>query len=566
MDRKLSRREFLRRTGMISSGLVSGVIIAACSPAVTPQVVKEELTEPTEAPAITAVSGDQPIYGGTLKLETKEIIDDVDPHTSWSHVEWCVSGRLLFEGLMEIDREGNLVPRLADGWPQVSDDGRVYTFKIREGVKWHNGRDVVAADFKYGMERASDPDTGSWGQSYLAQIVGYDEFVENAADEMAGIKAIDDHTLEVTLKAPQALFLTLLISTSTFPLPQEEVEKAGDKWGREIVVGNGPFMVEEWAPDERLVVVKNPDYWDEGRPYLDAQTFQMGVEPSVSLLKLDRGEIDMMTSNIGPDIQRTVLDDPAWQDFIHEKPSMTSLWMFTNMEMEPFDDVRVRRAINHAINRDAILKIMGGGTPMYGVYPPGMPGYDPDFRMYPYDLDKAQALLAEAGYPDGFKSELMYHTDYDLWPALAPIVQQQLAEVGVEVELVPMSHTAFIAEVNTPKTVPMGFQSWAAVFPDPNDMIGPQFTCDARGTTGANNSYYCDQELEDMLVEAESMTDLAKRAALYREMNEMIMEDAPHVPLYAPQLYMLLHPRVKNFNFHPAMYAADAYVWIDPSV
>jgi peptide/nickel transport system substrate-binding protein/oligopeptide transport system substrate-binding protein len=566
MERKLSRRDFLRHTGMIGGGLLTGAIVAACSPALPPQTGKEGVVEPAASPVPAAVPAGQPIYGGTLRVETKEIVDDVDPHTSWSHVEWCYSGRIFFEGLMEIDRQGKLVPRLADGWPEVSDDGRTYTFKIRQGVKWHNGREVVAQDFKYGLERASNPDTASWGQSYLAQVVGYDEFVDHATSEMEGVRVIDDHTLQVTLKAPQALFLTLLISTSTFPLPQEEVEKWGDKWGHEVVVGNGPFKVEEWVPDERLVVVKNPEYWDQGRPYLDAIELQMGVEPSVSLLKLERGEIDMMTSNIGPDIQRTVLGDPTWEDFVQGKPSITSLWMFMNMEIEPLNDLKVRQAINHAVDRDAILKLMGGGTPLYGVYPPGMPGYDPDFRMYSYDPDKARALLAEAGHPDGFKTGLMYNTDSDIWPTLAPIVQQQLAQIGVEVELVPMSHTTFIAQVNTPKTVPIGFQSWAAVFPDPNDMIGPQFTCDARGTTGANNAYYCNEQLEELLDQAESMTDLEQRAELYRQMNEMIMEVAPHVPLYAPQLYMLLHPRVKNFDFHPAMYAIDAYVWIDPSV
>lgn len=546
------------------------LVVSACVPAAPPAPAPaEQQAAPGtgEVAAETVEEGPatagEPVYGGTLVIDTREIIDDVDPHTAWSHVEWCVSGRLLFEGLMEFDRSGNLAPRLAADWPEISADGKTYTFKIRPGVKWHNGREVVAADFKYGMERATDPNTGSWGQSYLQQVVGYQDFVNGQADEMTGIKVIDDYTLEITLQSPQALFTTLLISTSTFPLPQEEVENAGDRWGTEVAVGNGPYMVSEWVPDERLVLVKNPDYWDEGKPYLDEQVFNMAIEPSVSLLKLSRGDIGMMTSNIDPDILATVQSDPQYQDFIQSKASMTSLWMFMNMEMEPFDNVLVRQAINHAIDREAIMRIAGGGTPMYGVYPPGMPAYDPDFNPYPYDPARARELLAEAGYPDGFQTQFYYNNEYPYWVTAVPVIQQQLAAIGVNAELVPLSHTAYIAQVNSPQTVPLGVQSWAAVFPDPNDMIGPQFTCDARGVTGANNSYYCNQELEDMLAEAESMTDLDERAELYRQMNEKIMAEAPHVPLWAPELYMLLHPTVKNYDFHPAMYAADAYLWIE---
>jgi len=526
---------------------------------------QEAATEPEAAAAAPAESeaAGQPRSGGTLRIDTKEVIDDVDPHTAWSHVEWCISGRLLFEGLMEINRQGELAPRLAEDWPEVSDDGKVYTFKIRQGVKWHNGRDVVAADFKYGMERATNPDTGSWGQSYLQQVVGYQDFVDKKADEMTGIKVIDDYTLEITLQNPQALFLTILISTSTFPLPREEVEQAGDRWGKEVAVGNGPYMISEWTPDERLVLVKNPDYWDEGKPYLDEQVFNMAIEPAVSLLKLSTGEIDMMTSSIDPDILQTVQSDPQYTDFIHNKSSITSQWMFMNMEVEPFNNLQVRQAINHAVDREALLRVAGGGTPLYGVYPPGMPAYDPDFIPYPYDPEKAKALLEEAGFPDGFETQLYYSSETSAWVTIAPIIQQQLAQIGVNVELVPLSHTAFIAEVNTPQKVPLGFQSWAAVFPDPNDMIGPQFTCDARGVTGANNSYYCNEELENLLNQAEAEIDLEARAALYEQMNQMIMAEAPHVPLWAPELYMLLHPRVKDYDFHPAMYAADAYLWID---
>ena len=548
------------------------LVVSACVPAAPPAPAEpqapagqEAAPETVEAAEETADTGQamagEPVYGGTLVIDTKEIVDDVDPHTAWSHVEWCVSGRLLFEGLMEFDRSGNLAPRLAEDWPEISADGKTYTFKIRPGVKWHNGREVVAADFKYGIERATDPDTGSWGQSYMQQVVGYQDFVDGKADEMTGIKVIDDYTLEITLQNPQALFTTLLISTSTFPLPKEEVENAGDRWGTEVAIGNGPYMVSEWVPDERLVLAKNPDYWDEGKPYLDEQVINMAIEPSVSLLKLSRGDIGMMTSNIDPDILATVQSDPQYQDFIISQPSMTSLWMFMNMEMAPFDNVLVRQAINHAIDREAIMRIAGGGVPMYGVYPPGMPAYDPDFNPYPYDPTRAKELLAEAGYPDGFQTQFYYNNEYPYWVTAAPVIQQQLAAVGVEAELVPLSHTAYIAQVNSSKTVPLGVQSWAAVFPDPNDMIGPQFTCDARGVTGANNSYYCNQELEQMLAEAESMTDLDQRAELYRQMNEMIMAEAPHVPLWAPELYMLLHPSVKNYDFHPAMYAADAYLW-----
>jgi peptide/nickel transport system substrate-binding protein/oligopeptide transport system substrate-binding protein len=554
---------------LMSLVMVFSMLLAACvAPAAPAPAEPAEAPAPAEEPeaeAPAAPAADQPVGGGTLRVATNQIIDDVDPSTAWSHVEWCVSGRLLFEGLMEFDRTGKLVPRLAEDWPEVSEDGRTYTFKIREGVKWHNGRDVVADDFKYGLERASDPDTGSWGQSYMSQVVGYQDFVDKNADEIEGIKAIDDSTLEITLEEPQALFLTLLMSTSNFPVPREEVEAAGDAWGKQMAIGNGPYMIEEWIPDQKLVLVRNPDYWDGDRPYLDAQEITMQVEPSVALLQLEKGEIDMITSNLDPEMIRTVKADAKWDDFIHQRPSMTSMWMFMNMDMPPFDDLKVRQAVNHALDRESLIKIAGGGTPLYGVYPPDMPAYDPEYIPYPYDPEKAKALLEEAGYPDGFETVLTYNTEYETWKTVATVVQQQLAEVGIEVELVPLSHTAFIAEVNTPEKVALGFQQWAAVFPDPNDMIGPQFTCDARGVTGANNSYYCNEELESMFAEAESTTDLEKRTELYKQMNEMIMAEAPHVPLFAPLLYMALSPSVEDYDFHFSMYAADPFLRKPPT-
>ena len=315
----------------------------------------------------------------------------------------------LFDGLMDYaPGTTELIPDLAESY-ELSEDGQTYTFKLRDGVTFHNGRVLTADDVKWSIERVVRPETQSPGQGFFGMIAGFDEVAAGDAQELSGIEVLDPQTIRFTLSRPDATFLHVLALNFAFAVPQEAVEEFGPDFGNNPV-GTGAYRMTDWTLGQHVVFERNPDYYREGLPKLDQITFEVGQEPLVALLRLQRGEVDMLGDPIPPAKFLEVMDDPEWSDDVVEGGQLHTGYVTMNVNVPPFDNKLVRQAVNHAINKERIIRIVNGrAVPANQPLPPAMPGYAADYEGYAYDPDKAKALLAEAGFADGFDTVLLRH-------------------------------------------------------------------------------------------------------------------------------------------------------------
>ena len=474
--------------------------------------------------------------GGSMVVTYKDDISTLDPAIGYDWQNWSMI-KSLFDGLMDY-KPGttDLVPDLAESY-EVAPDGLSYTFKLRKGVKFHNGRELTADDVKWSIERAVQPETQSPGQGFFNMIAGFADVTAGKAKELSGIEVVDPYTVRVSLSHPDATFLHVMALNFGFAVPKEEVEKYGQDFGKHPV-GTGAYKMTEWTLGQRVVFERNPDYYQKGLPKLDKITFEIGQEPLVALLRLERGEVDILGDGIPPAKFLEVMGDPALKQNVIKGGQLHTGYVSMNVKIKPFDDKLVRQAVNHAINKERIIKIINGrAVPANQPLPPAMPGYDPNYQGYAYDPAKAKALLAQAGFKDGFDTEL-YAMNTDPNPRIAQAIQQDLAEVGIRAELKTLAQANVIAAGGDEKEAPMiwsGGMAWIADFPDPSDFYGPILGCAGAVPGGWNWSWYCNQELDKKAAEADAITDPAKaeeRIQAWRDIFIKIMDDAPWAPVF----------------------------------
>ena len=380
--------------------------------------------------------------GGEMVVTYKDDVSTLDPAIGYDWQNWSMI-KSLFDGLMDYEPgTTTLVPDLAESY-EISGDGTVFTFKLRPGVKFHNGRELVADDVKYSIERVVKPETQSPGAGFFATIAGFDDFQSGAATELAGIKIVDPATIEFTLSQPDATFLHKMALNFAHVVPKEAVDEAGADFGRKPV-GTGAYKLAEWTLGQRVVFERNPDYWKAGVPKLDQITFEIGQEPTVALLRLQRGEVDILGDGIPPAQFLQVKQNPGDASIV-EGGQLHTGYVTMNVNVPPFDDVKVRQAVNMAINKDRVVQIINNrGVPANQPLPPSMPGYAKDYTGYPHDPEGAKALLAEAGQGAGFETDLfVYNTDPN--PRIAQAIQQDLAQVGIKANIQSLAQANVIA-------------------------------------------------------------------------------------------------------------------------
>jgi ABC-type transport system substrate-binding protein len=497
--------------------------------------------------------------GGSITVAWKDDVVTLDPAIGYDNENWAMI-KAMFSRLMDYaPGTPNLVKDLATDI-QISPDGRIYTFKLRQGVRFTNGRELTADDVKYSLDRTVNPKTQSPGANFYKSIKGYDEITAGKTDTLSGVKAVDRYTVSIELKQPDATIYHVLAINFSSVVPKEEVEKWGPDFGKHPV-GSGAFKLGEWTLGQRVVLERNKDYYERGLPYLDRIVMEVGQEPAVALLRLERGEVDVLGNGIPPGQFLEVTRNPAYKDMIVHGPQLRTSYIALNVKMEPFDDVRVRRAMNMAINKDRINRLMNGrASPANQPLPPGMPGYDAHYKGYPYDPAQAKDLLKQAGHPNGFSS-VLYSGNADPDPRVAQAIQQDLAGIGVKVEVKSLDAANVIAAGGEPNRAPMIFSgalAWGADFPDPSDFYGPILSCASLTKGTWNWSWYCNNTLEQEALQADAMVDPTKseeRAALWRSIYIKIMEDAPWVPIYNNQRWEIHSPHVG---------AADA-LYVDPT-
>ncbi|MEC9488121.1 MAG: ABC transporter substrate-binding protein [Halanaerobium sp.] len=374
---------------------------------------------------------EEPQYGGTLNLSNNTDWDTIDP-AYCSGFDAGAMAVKIFDGLVRFDYYSNdIVPCLATSW-DTSEDGTVWTFYLRKGVKFHNGREVTAHDVKYSFDRLFDPETASPGTWAFDMIAGAQDSLDGVTDELTGVKVIDDYTVQFTLSYPFGLFLKHLTLPYALVVPQEVVAEYGDRFS-EHAVGTGPWKLTKWEHNYELILDANEDYFD-GRPYLDRIVYRVIPEPMTSFAEFEAGNLDF--SSI-PDAEwDRVMSDPEYEPYIHEMTELSTYYLALNCGIEPLDDPKVRRAVSMAIDRQTIIDTLRRGTDTLatGPLPPGIEGYvkrDP----IPYDPEGAKALLAEAGYPDGFDIEI-WSTTSSVTVRMVGAIQAYLKQVGINAEIV----------------------------------------------------------------------------------------------------------------------------------
>jgi oligopeptide transport system substrate-binding protein len=494
-----------------------------------------------------SAAADTPRTGGSIVTTFKDDLPTLDPAVGYDWQNWTVI-KSLFDGLMDY-KPGTteLAPDLAESFT-ISDDGKTYVFKLRDGVKFHNGRPLVAADIKYSIERAINPKTQCPGQSYFSMIKGYEDAAAGKTTDVSGITTPDDHTVQFELNQPDATFLHIMAINFGYAVPKEEVEKWGADFGKHPV-GTGAFKMAEWVLGQRLVLEKNPAYYHSGIPYLDRIRFEFGQEPTVALLRLQKGEVDILGDPIPSANFNQVMADPKNKGLIVEGGQLQTGYVTMNVNIKPFDNKLVRQAVNMAINKTRIVRIINNrAVPANQVLPPLMPGYDKDFKGYPYDQPKAKDLLKQAGFANGFKTEL-YAMNADPNPRIAQAIQQDLAAVGITAEIKSLDQAAVIG-AGGEGTAPMiwsGGMAWIADFPDASNFYSGILGCGGAVKGGWNWSWYCNKALDEKAAKANAIVDPAKtpeRLALWKEVFAAVMDDAPWAPVFNEERFTMHSPRL----------------------
>ncbi|SEB75541.1 peptide/nickel transport system substrate-binding protein [Nitratireductor aquibiodomus] len=486
--------------------------------------------------------------GGSMTVTYKDDVSTLDPAIGYDWQNWSMI-KSLFDGLMDyVPGTTELRPEIAESY-EISEDGTVFTFKLRDGVKFHNGRALTAEDVKYSIERTVNPKTQSPGAGFFGSIKGFEEASSGDADGLSGITVVDDHTIKFELSRPDATFLHVLALNFAHVVPKEEVEKHGADFGKHPV-GSGAFKLSEWTLGQRLVFERFEDYWNPGVPKLDQIIFEVGQEPVVALLRLQNGEVDVPGDGIPPAKFIEVKNDPKFKDLIIQGGQLHTGYVTMNVKMEPFDKPEVRKAVNMAINKDRILRIINGrAVAANQPLPPSMPGFAKDYEGYAYDPEAAKALLAEAGLADGFETEL-YVMNTDPQPRIAQAIQQDLKAIGIDASIKSLAQANVIAAGGEEDQAPMiwsGGMAWIADFPDPSNFYGPILGCDGAVPGGWNWAWYCNEDLDAMAKEADAMVDPAKageREAMWRDIYLKVMEDAPWAPIFNEERFTIRSERI----------------------
>lgn len=474
---------------------------------------------PTWSGSARAQDAAEPRRGGTYRLLGSGDIRSLDPGGAEGSADWWSAGGLLYNRLYGYDEQAQFFPDLAADFPAVSDDGLVYTIPLRPGVRFHNGREMVADDVAFSLAWQLWPEVYSWGKTYMENVVGYDDVIAGETKDLSGVRVIDPTTIEITLKTPQAVFPAILSMTMNGIAPRQEAIDAGDDWGKSVVIGTGPFKFVEWNQGQNVIFERHAEYHKEGLPYLDRVELSLNVEPSVQMLRWESGEAEFIHTIPAAEVSG-VLTDERFAETRRTVATPVTLRLFMDTRTEPFSDLRVRQAVAIATDREFFARSTGGLVePTEGIYVPIMLQFDPEFRSdYQYDPEAAQALLNEAGYGDGIPGVKLYGpVDYEVQ---LQGLQADLAAVGIEAEVIAGTWADWRDRIRSGE-VQLAVYGWSASFPDAYDYASGWISC-ASVETGFNDGGYCNERIDELIASAEAMPqDDPERIAAYREIEQL---------------------------------------------
>jgi len=450
----------------------------------------------------------------------------------------------IFSGLVTLDPNLEVVPDLAERW-DLSPDGRSYTFYLREDALFHDGRPVTASDVKFSLERACHPDTGSLvAGGYLGDIVGAQEMLNGQSDDLSGVEIVDDHTVRITIDAPKAYFLAKLTYPTAFVVDENNL--GGENWFLQPN-GTGPFRLVEYST-ERIVLQRNERFYREA-PHVERVVYSLSGGSPVNMY--ENGELDV--AYVGSaDVQRVRDPDNPLHGDLEIVPQLDVYYLAFDVRQPPFTDARVRQAFAWAVDREKLTGVVLDGMAVSadGIVPPGMPAFQRSGALLGFDPQRAQSLLAQSSYGSaaalppvtltiaGDSGELPQHI-----AALAAMFREVLG-VTVHVE---QAEDVF-------EILPQFYVGgWSADYPDPENFLDILF----HSASDLNHMGYANAELDRLLELARVERDAQRRMELYRQAEEMIVADAPWIPLWHSVDYVLAKPYVKGLTM-----GASIFPWL----
>lgn len=475
--------------------------------------------------------------------------ETLDPHRAQSVTSSNIL-RDLYEGLVGEAPDGRLVPGAAERW-EISNDNKTYIFHLRKNARWSNGEPVTAEDFAYGLRRCVDPATGSPYAEILAPIANAKAIISGEKPPSSlGVKALDAHTLQISLKAPTPYFLGLLTHSSAYPAHRVSIEKHGDAFTQPAKhVSNGAYVLSEWVVASHITVEKNPRYWDAGNTGVDVVRYLPIDNADSEFKRYLAGELEM-TGTI-PISRLDWAQENLQQDY-RTHPSLAVYYYGLNTTRPPFKDApELRRALSLAVDRRIITEKVtrGGELPAYSWVPPGVSNYTPqkaDYAQWPREkqIAKARKLYAQAGYSadNPLRVTLRYNTSEGHKKIATAIASMWKTNLGAEVTLINEEWKVFLANVRTRKITQVYRAGWVGDYNDANTFLELMHSRFGLNGTGYNNPDY------DALVDAAALQlDPNRRQELMQQAEAIFLTDQPAIPLYHYVGKRLVKPYVKGF-------------------
>jgi peptide/nickel transport system substrate-binding protein len=459
----------------------------------------------------------------------------LDPHDVTDSPTATIASHV-YETLFELEPDGSIVPHLAESY-EVSEDGTTWTLQIREGVTFHDGTPLTAEVVKGSLDRFLDPDNAFTFRFLL--------------DRIEEVVVTGDFTVELRLSTPFAPLLSHLTHNTTAIVLPAAVEEFGEDFA-ENPVGTGPFAFESWERGQRVDLVRYDDYWGEA-PGVAAVSFLAVPENTTRMALVESGEAHVAVRVPPQDIARL---DALANVTVENVSSVRTIYMYFNHTMEPFDDVRVRQAFNHAVNKEEIAEFVLGGAvrPSDAPIAPGIFGYTP-VGTYEYDPERARELLAEAGFEDGLSTTLYSPTGRYLQDIqVTEAIQSQLAEVGIDASIETLEWSAYLDLTRQPpeeNVVPIALLGWGTVTGDADYGLFPLFHSSQHVPDGSNRAFYANPAVDELLAEGRTNPDPEAREQIYAEALEIIHEDAPWLFLHSETQLVAVNDDVQGLVIHP---------------
>lgn len=527
----------------------------ATQPAIAPDLQDTSDTE-------DVAGGDDPKQGGVFNTLWSDP-PTLDPHLVTDGTSYGIVIEI-YSGLVRLGANPSnpFEPDLAESW-SVLEDGKVYEFKLRNGLVFSNGDPVTAQDFKWSFERAAHPDTASTvAEEFLGDIVGIQDIVDGKATTAEGIEVVDERTLRITIDAPKAYFIAKLTYPTAFVLNKNNVESLGRNWVDEPV-STGPFTLKEYRIGQRIRLARNDNFWDRAA-YLDEVVFNLAG--GVAMAMYENDEIDVTGVGLA-DLER--VQDPTEdlnKDLVEVPPNFAVSYVGFNIDEPPFDDANFRQALNHAVDKQLIADQVFSNLvkPAYGIIPPGFPGFSAEIKGLEFDPELAQDLLNQSEYadPDTRPRIILTVPGTGGSPGLTTEVVADMwrQNLGIEIEIQQVEWATYIQDLHRGRLQAWSGLSWQADYPDPQTFIDVLF----RSNSAINYGGYANSQVDEYVVAAQTEQDATKRVELYNDAEQLVVSEAAWLPLWwGVDSKALVKPWVQDYQFSSLTIAKFKDVWLD---